>query len=96
LSRSPDAAYAAVRTDDVTVAVGVASFGHGWAGIHGMRTHPAHRGQGHATRILATLGREMQRRGCGRVFLQVEEGNPARRIYRAAGFAPVWRYHYWR
>jgi GNAT superfamily N-acetyltransferase len=96
LSRSPQAVYAAVRTAGSTVAVGVASFGHGWGGVHGMRTHPAHRGQGHATRILATLGGEMQRRGCDRVFLQVEEGNPARRIYRAAGFAPVWRYHYWR
>jgi hypothetical protein len=31
-----------------------------------------------------------------RVFLQVVEGNAARRIYRKAGFSSAWRYHYWR
>jgi GNAT superfamily N-acetyltransferase len=72
------------------------SFGATWAGIHGMRTAPAHRGLGHASAILAALGRVARDRGVTRVFLQVEEANPARRIYRAAGFSPVWRYHYWR
>ncbi|MBC7168334.1 GNAT family N-acetyltransferase, partial [Phenylobacterium sp.] len=36
-------------------------------------------------------------RGVARMFLQVEEGNaPARALYARAGFAPLWRYHYWR
>lgn len=96
LSRSPGAAFGAARVDGQTVAVGVASFGHGWAGIHGMRTALDRRGQGHAGRVLTALGREMQARGVGRVFLQVEEANPARSLYRKAGFAPVWRYAYWR
>jgi GNAT superfamily N-acetyltransferase len=96
LSRSPAAAYGAAGDDGATHAVGVISFGHAWAGIHGMRTAPAHRGKGHAGAILAALGREAQARGLIRVFLQVEEANPARRIYRRAGFEPAWRYHYWR
>jgi GNAT superfamily N-acetyltransferase len=96
LTRSPAAIYGAAGEDGEVGAVGVMSFGHGWAGIHGMRTSPAHRGKGLASSILATLGREAQARGVERVFLQVEEANPARNIYRRAGFTPAWRYHYWR
>ncbi len=96
LTRSPDAIYGAAGEGGETQAVGVMSFGATWAGIHGMRTAPAHRGKGHAGAILAALGRVARERGATRVFLQVEEANPARRIYRRAGFTPVWRYHYWR
>jgi len=96
LSRSPNAIYAAAGQGGETHAVGVMSFGLEWAGIHGMRTAPAHRGQGHASAILAALGRLAQARGMTKVLLQVEESNPARRIYRAAGFTPIWRYRYWR
>jgi len=95
LSRSPGAVYGAAG-EGGTHAVGVASFGHGWAGVHGMRTAPSARGRGHAGAILAALGRQMQAKGVSRVFLQVEEANPARRIYERAGFEPVWTYRYWR
>ena len=95
LRRSPDAAFAAVREAGRTVAVGAASFGHGWGGIHGMRTAQSERGRGHAGRILAALGREMAARGLARVQLQVEEPNPARSLYRRAGFTAAWRYRYW-
>ena len=96
LIRSPDAIYAAAGEHGETHAVGVMSFGRGWAGIHGMRTAPAHRGKGLASAILASLGRAAQARGVTRVYLQVEESNPARSIYRRAGLSPTWRYHYWR
>jgi GNAT superfamily N-acetyltransferase len=96
LTRSPDAVYAAAGEGAEIQAVGVMSFGAVWAGVHGMRTAPAHRGKGLASRVLATLGAAAQARNVERVFLQVEEANPARRIYRRAGFTPVWRYHYWR
>jgi GNAT superfamily N-acetyltransferase len=96
LTRSPDAIYGAAGEDGETQAVGVMSFGRDWAGIHGMRTAPAHRGKGLASAILAALGRAAHARGVARVFLQVEEANPARAIYRRAGFTPIWRYHYWR
>jgi ribosomal protein S18 acetylase RimI-like enzyme len=97
LIRSPDVVFGAARDDEGRVgAVGVMTFGHGWAGVHGMRTAPAHRRQGFASRVLAVLGREARARGVERVLLQVEEPNPARILYRQAGFAWAWRYHYWR
>ena len=96
LARSLDAVYAAAGEGAEIQAVGVMSFGARWAGVHGMRTAPAHRGKGLASRILATLGAAAQARGAERVALQVEEPNPARRIYRRAGFTPIWRYRYWR
>jgi len=95
-SRSPDAVFAAAGEDGATRAVGIMTFGYGWGGIHGMRTAPAHRGKGYAGAILAALGRAAQARGLTRVFLDVEEANPARSLYRAAGFRSIWRYGYWR
>jgi GNAT superfamily N-acetyltransferase len=96
LTRSPGAIYGAAGAGGATQAVGVMSFGAAWAGVHGMRTAPAHRGQGLAAAILGAMGREARARGVEQVFLQVEEANPARRIYRKAGFSAAWRYHYWR
>jgi ribosomal protein S18 acetylase RimI-like enzyme len=95
LTRSPDALYAAAREDGRTVAVGCVTFGHGWAGIHGMRTDAARRGRGLASTVLAALGRAIQARGIERVFLQVQEGNDARSLYRKAGFEYAWLYRYW-
>ncbi|MDB5417777.1 MAG: acetyltransferase, family [Phenylobacterium sp.] len=95
VARSPDALYAAVREGERATAVGVVSFGHGWAGVHGMRTAADRRRQGLASRVLAALGQASARRGADRMFLQVEEPNPARILYRQAGFTPAWRYRYW-
>jgi ribosomal protein S18 acetylase RimI-like enzyme len=95
LVRSPDVRFAAVREGARTVAVGVGSFNGGWAGVHGMRTAPDARRRGHAARILAAFGREALARGLERVVLQVKEDNPARSLYRAAGFEYAWRYEYW-
>ncbi|THD75296.1 MAG: GNAT family N-acetyltransferase [Phenylobacterium sp.] len=95
LSRSPDALFGAVREGDRTLAVGVITFGGGWAGIHGMRTAPDRRKEGLASRVLSALGRAAATRGVERVFLQVKEDNPARSLYRKAGFELAWRYQYW-
>jgi GNAT superfamily N-acetyltransferase len=95
LTRSPDVLFGAVREGGRTLAVGVATFGHGWAGIHGMRTAPDARRRGCAGRILAAFGRAAAARGIERAFLQVVEDNPARSLYRAAGFKQAWRYSYW-
>jgi len=95
LARSPDALFAAVREGERVLAVGVVTFGGGWAGIHGMRTAPDARGQGCASRILASFGRAAQARGVDRAVLQVKEDNPARSLYRKAGFDKAWRYSYW-
>lgn len=96
LARSPRALYGAAGEAGATHAVGVATVGAAWGGIHGMRTAPAHRGRGHAGAILGAFGRALAARGADRVVLQVEEANPARRIYRRAGFSPAWTYRYWR
>lgn len=95
LSSSPDALYGAVREGGRTVAVGVVSFGYGWAGVHGMRTALERRGAGFASRLLTLFGTAALARGCERIFLQVEAANPALRLYRRAGFEPVWTYGYW-
>ena len=95
LSRSPDALYGYALEDGRTVAVGCVTFGHGWAGIHGMRTEAGRRGRGLASTVLAALGRAIQDRGVAKVFLQVEEDNDARSLYRKAGFVEAWRYRHW-
>ncbi len=97
LGRAEHAAYASAVVEGRTVAVGTASFGHGWAGVHGMRTLPAYRGQGLAAGILRAIASEAQRGGITRVFLQVEQANTAAQsLYCRAGFATAWVYQYWR
>jgi N-acetylglutamate synthase len=79
------------------VATGVGSIGHGWLGLHGMRTLPAYRGRGHASRILYALAQAAQAQGVARAYLQVEEANTgALRLYASFGFSVAWRYIYWR
>lgn len=96
LSRATDMGYVSVRADGETVACGAASFGHGWLGVHGMRTAAAHRGQGLAGRVLQAMALEAGRRGMVGVFLQVDAGNqPAQALYRRAGLARAWSYDYW-
>ena len=97
LSRATGTLFASVRQDGRTVAAGAAAFGHGWASVHGMRTAQAHRGQGLAARVLASLAAAALSRGYPRMFLQVEAHNPpAQALYRRAGFEPAWTYTYWR
>ena len=97
LSRSPHVVYASLADAEGPVAAGTASFSHGWASVHGMRTVDRCRGQGLAGQLLATLAQEALARGLDRVFLQVDETNTAAlALYQRAGFATAWRYHYWR
>lgn len=95
LRRAKQSVFASVRVQGQVVAVGSACFSHGWCGIHGMRTAPAYRGRGLASRILAVLAAEARSRDIERAFLQVEEANPAQALYRRAGFASAWVYEYW-
>ena len=96
LTRSSANVYASLRENSQTWAGGAASFSHGWASVHGMRTHARYRGQGLAGRVLKALAQVAQQRGQGQVFLQVEANNPAAQaLYRRAGFSTAWTYHYW-
>lgn len=111
LSRAPQTLFVSAQVDGETVACGAATFGHGWMGVHGMRTAAAHRGQGHAGRVLQAMARLAASQawvldpdgGTGpatavqQVFLQVGAGNSsALALYQRAGFTPAWRYAYWR
>jgi GNAT superfamily N-acetyltransferase len=97
LSRSTCVVYASLADAQGPAAAGTASFGHGWAGIHGMRTALRSRRRGLAGQILASLAQEAVARGLERVYLQVDEGSTAAlALYQRVGFASAWRYHYWR
>lgn len=97
LSRASGTLYASVREHGQTVACGAASFGHGWLGVHGMRTAAAQRGRGLAGRILQAMAAEALARGLTGVFLQVDASNVAAlTLYRRAGLSTAWPYAYWR
>lgn len=111
LSRAEQTLFVSARLEGVTVACGAASFGHGWMGVHGMRTAAAHRGHGHAGRVLQAMAAHARNgvwapdpahvlptsAGVQHAFLQVGAANQAAlAVCRRAGFAPAWRYAYWR
>jgi ribosomal protein S18 acetylase RimI-like enzyme len=97
LSRSRHVVYACVSEGGQALAAGTGSISQGWLSIHGMRTAPGAQGRGLASRILAGLAAHAAAQGVRRVFLQVEDDNAvAQGLYRKAGFATAWRYHYWR
>lgn len=97
LRRARHALYARVQVDGETVAVGMGSFSHGWASVHGLRTRTTHRGRGHAGAIVRRLAQEAAQRGLTAMFLQVEAANNgAQALYRRLGFCDLWTYRYWR
>jgi N-acetylglutamate synthase len=97
LRRGRQTLFAGVRQEGRIVAVGSAGLGHGWCGVHGMRTLPAWRGRGLATSILAALARAARDKGAQQCFLQVEAANTgAQALYAGLGFSTAWSYAYWR
>lgn len=97
LSRSRHVVYACVSEGCQALAAGTGSISQGWLSVHGMRTAPGAQGRGLASCILAGLAAHAAAQGVHRVFLQVEDDNVvAQGLYRKAGFATAWRYHYWR
>lgn len=97
LSRAMGTRYASLRENGHPQACGAASFGHGWLGVHGMRTAAAQRGRGLAGRLLRAMAREAEQRGISQAFLQVDATNaPALALYQKLGFSTAWAYAYWR
>ncbi|HUR89225.1 MAG TPA: GNAT family N-acetyltransferase [Ramlibacter sp.] len=97
LTRAPGSLFASIREGDRVVAAGVLALGHGWAGIHGMRTAQSHRGQRLATGVLAALAQAALERGYVRLMLQVErENEAAQKLYARCGFERAWTYLYWK
>ncbi|HMA47152.1 MAG TPA: GNAT family N-acetyltransferase [Frankiaceae bacterium] len=94
LVRLPSA-YALMPLDGAPAAVGRAVLDGPWVGIYSMATLPAARRRGAARAVLRALAAWAADRGGGRAYVQVEEtSTAARRLYEAAGFAPVYRYTY--
>jgi GNAT superfamily N-acetyltransferase len=77
------------------LACGLAVVEAGHVGLFDIVTHPAHRREGHARRLLGDLLRWAVERGAHTAYLQVMLNNaPALRLYEALGFEEVYRYWY--
>jgi RimJ/RimL family protein N-acetyltransferase len=91
----PPAGYATVRRAGRPLAIGRSVAERGFAGVFGMATVPEARGQGLGTAVLAALALWADGHGATRLYLQVDDDNlAALRLYRRAGFTPVYSYHY--
>ena len=87
--------YVTVLSAGRPVAVGRAVADDGWAGVFGMATLPAARRRGAGSAVLTGLARWAADQHIEHLYLQIEDDNPAaRRLYAAAGFATLLRYHY--
>lgn len=95
LLSAPFQAFASIRRNAGTVAIGRVAVADGWAGLTAVEVHPDHRRAGLATAITAALAAVAGGQGAGHLYLQVEEGNrAARALYARAGFADHHGYHY--
>jgi GNAT superfamily N-acetyltransferase len=61
--------------------------------VHDLSTLPAHRGRGHASRLLGWIDVEARRRGCDQVHLDSgHDREDAHRLYLAQGYQDVARH----
>lgn len=90
----PAHGFASVRQGGTLVACGMGVSQEGWVGLFDIVTDPAHRGQGHGTRLVSGLLAWGADNGARNAYLQVMLNNaPALRLYARMGF--VERYRYW-
>ena len=95
LLSAPWQAFATLAAGGQAAAIGRVSVAAGWAGITAVEVAAGHRRQGLGTAVTAVLARAAAERGVDRVFLQVEEDNPAARaLYARCGFRAAHTYHY--
>lgn len=90
----PDPSHVRIRAllDGRVVSEANAVVDTGWTGIFGMATIPAARGNGAARAVLGCLARWAP---TDRLYLQVEQENPAARsLYERVGFTEISVYHY--
>ncbi|MCC6424898.1 MAG: GNAT family N-acetyltransferase [Phycisphaerales bacterium] len=87
--------FASIRRDKLTVACGLAVSAQGWTGIFCMHTHPAHRRQGHAAAILATLAHWSIQQNAPQMYLQMVADNlRAKSLYQRCGFQFAYPFHF--
>ncbi|QIM19177.1 GNAT family N-acetyltransferase [Leucobacter coleopterorum] len=81
--------WSAVDDERIVGTVALAGCGEGCEELKSMRTDPARRGQGIASRLLQHALEDARARGISEVFLEtgtMEFFAAARKLYRAAGF----------
>jgi ribosomal protein S18 acetylase RimI-like enzyme len=95
LLSAPFQAFASIRRDGGTVAIGRVAVAAGWGGLTAVEVHPGYRRTGLATAITAALAGAAAGQGAASLYLQVEEDNKAARaLYARNGFTSHHRYHY--
>jgi ribosomal protein S18 acetylase RimI-like enzyme len=95
LMSAPWQAFASIRENGVTVAIGRIAVAGDWAGLTAVEVDPRYRRRGHGRAITAALVTAATSRGATGVYLQVGDDNaPARALYRQAGFTDHHGYHY--
>ena len=95
LLSAPFQAFASIRRDGGTVAIGRVAVAAGWGGLTAVEVHPGYRRTGLATAITAALAGAAAGQGAASLYLQVEEDNEAARaLYARCGFTSHHRYHY--
>ena len=89
------AAYASVRRDGRTLAVGRGVAHEGHLGVFSMAVRPAARRRGLGREVLQALRTWALGHGAHTAYLQVFDGNAAARaLYGSEGFSTSYRYHY--
>ena len=95
LLSAPFQAFASIRRDGGTVAIGRIAVTAGWGGLTAVEVHPGYRRAGLATAITAALAGAAADQGAASLYLQVEEDNTAAlALYARSGFTGHHRYHY--
>ena len=95
LMSAPWQAFASVRADGATIAIGRVAGAGRWAGLTAIEVDGRCRRRGLGAAVTAALAAAARRRGSDRLYLQVEDDNAgARALYARLGFADHHGYHY--
>ncbi|MFX1476038.1 MAG: GNAT family N-acetyltransferase [Promethearchaeota archaeon] len=87
--------FAAARVDGRIVGIGFGVSDGEWLGLFAIVTHPEYRRRSVATTVSCALAQWGQRQGARKVYLQVEEENPAAlKLYEKMGFRNHHKYWY--
>jgi ribosomal protein S18 acetylase RimI-like enzyme len=95
LMSAPWQAFASVRADGATIAIGRVAGAGCWAGLTAIEVDRQCRRRGLGAAVTAALAAAARSRGFDRLYLQVEDDNAAARaLYVRLGFADHHGYHY--
>jgi GNAT superfamily N-acetyltransferase len=95
LGNHPAAGFASVRADGQCTAIARVAVDGRWAGLFGVEVAEAQRGQGLGSAVSVAALRWATARGARHGYLQVQSGNPVRRLYERWGFEVHHEYAHW-